>query len=169
MERQPTLQDDRIILTPLKTAEFEELLDIASDPLIWAQHPNPNRWQRGVFRTYFDGALASGGAFMIRDKAHRNAIGSTRFYDHDAEASEIKIGYTFFSRNQWGNGTNQRVKKLMLDHAFQYVRQVIFHVGAQNMRSRIAMQRLGAERIREEDVAYFGEPAKRNAVFRIRR
>jgi hypothetical protein len=61
MKRQPTLQDDQVILSPLKTAEFEELLAIASDPLIWAQHPNPNRWQREVFRTYFDGALASGG------------------------------------------------------------------------------------------------------------
>lgn len=104
---------------------------------------------------------------MIRNMAHGNAIGSTRFYDHDPEASEIKIGYTFFSRDQWGTGTNQRVKRLMLDHAFRDVKHVIFHVGAQNMRSRIAMQRLGAELIREEDVAYFGEPPKRNVVFRI--
>ena len=167
MNRQPILQDDSVTLMPLRADEFEELLAVASDPLIWAQHPNPDRCKREIFRTYFDGALASGGAFMIRDKAHRNAIGSTRFYDHDAEASEIKIGYTFFSRDQWGSGTNQRVKKLMLDHAFQYVRQVIFHVGAQNMRSRIAMQRLGAELIGEEEVAYFGEQPKRNVVFKI--
>ena len=167
MNRQPILQDDSVILTPLRPDEFEELLAVASDPLIWAQHPNPDRWKREIFRTYFDGALASGGAFMIRNKAHGNAIGSTRFYDHDAEASEIKIGYTFFSRDQWGSGTNQRVKRLMLDHAFQYVRQVIFHVGAQNMRSRIAMQRLGAELIGEEEVAYFGEQPKTNVVFRI--
>jgi RimJ/RimL family protein N-acetyltransferase len=167
MKRQPTLQDDQVILSPLKTAEFEELLAIASDPLIWAQHPNPNRWQREVFRTYFDGALASGGAFMIRSKAHGNAIGSTRFYDHDAQASEIKIGYTFFSRNQWGSGTNQRVKRLMLDYAFQHVKHVIFQVGIQNIRSRIAMQRLGAQLIGEEEVAYFGEPPKKNVIFRI--
>jgi hypothetical protein len=47
------------------------------------------------------------------------------------------------------------------------VQHVIFHVGAQNLRSRIAMQRLGAELIREEDVAYFGESPRRNVVFRI--
>lgn len=69
------------------------MLAVSSDPLIWAQHPNPDRWQREVFRTFFDGALASGGAFMIRSKARGNAIGSSRFYDHDAAASEIKIGY----------------------------------------------------------------------------
>ena len=104
---------------------------------------------------------------MIRDKAHGSAIGSTRFYDHNPETNEIKIGYTFFSRDQWGSGTNQRVKKLLLDHAFQYVKQVIFHVGAQNLRSRIAMQRLGAEIIGEEEVTYFGELPKTNVVFRI--
>jgi len=167
MDCQPILQDDSVILTPLRSEEFEELLSVSCDPLIWAQHPNPDRWQREVFRTYFDGALVSGGAFMIRNKANGTAIGSTRFYDHDAAASEIKIGYTFFSREYWGRGTNQRVKRLMLEHAFKYVKQVIFHVGANNMRSRIAMERLGAQLIGEEDVAYFGEPPKKNVVFRI--
>jgi len=167
MNRQPILQDDHVILTPLKAQEFEELLTVSSDPLIWAQHPNPDRWQREVFRTYFDGAMASGGAFMIRTKAHGTAVGSTRFYDHEPEASEVKIGYTFFARDQWGRGTNQRVKRLMLDHAFQHVKQVIFHVGAYNLRSRIAMERLGAELIGELDVAYFGEPSNKNVVFRI--
>lgn len=167
MDRQPILQDDSVILTPLRSDEFEELLSVSSDPLIWAQHPNPDRWKREVFRTYFDGAMASDGAFMIRDKANGKAIGSTRFYDHDADASEIKIGYTFFSRDQWGRGTNPRVKRLMLDYAFQHVKQVIFHVGADNLRSRIAMQRLGAQLIGELEVAYFGEPPKKNVVFRI--
>ena len=167
MNRQPVLQDDRVILAPLKPDEFEELLTVASDPLIWAQHPNPDRWRRDVFHTYFDGALASGSAFIIRDKSTAKAIGSTRFYDHDPKASEVKIGYTFFSRDQWGSGANQRVKRLMLDHAFHHVQHVIFHVGVNNQRSRIAMQRLGAELIGEVDVAYFGEPPKRNVIFRI--
>lgn len=167
MNLQPTLQDDKVILKPLQPEEFEELLAVSSDPLIWEQHPNPDRWKREVFRTYFDGALASGGAFMIREKASGKAIGCTRFYDHDPEASEVKIGYTFFSRDQWGKGTNHRVKRLMLEHAFKYVKHVIFHVGAKNMRSRIAMERLGAELIGEQEVAYFGEPPKTNVVYRI--
>ena len=167
MDRQPVLQDDQVILAPLRPDEFEELLAVASDPLIWEQHPNPDRWRRDVFRTYFDGALASGGAFIIREKSTGKAIGSTRFYDHDPDANEVKIGYTFFSRDQWGNGTNQRVKRLMLDHALHDVRHVIFHVGAQNIRSQIAMSRLGAERIGEIDVAYYGEAPKTNVIFRI--
>jgi len=167
MNRQPVLQDKDVILTPLRPEEFEELLAVANDPLIWEQHPNPDRWKRDVFQTYFDGALASGGAFMIRDKTSGKAIGCTRFYDHDPLFSEVKIGYTFFSRDRWGTGTNHRVKRLMMDHAFQFVNNVIFHVGAQNLRSRIAMERLGAELIGEQEVAYFGEPPKMNVVYRI--
>lgn len=104
---------------------------------------------------------------MTRGTTNGKAIGSTRFYDHNANASEIKIGYTFFSRDQWGSGANQRVKRLMLNYAFQHVKQVVFHVGIQNLRSRIAMERLGAELVGEEEVAYFGEPPKKNIVFRI--
>lgn len=167
MNLQPVLQDENVILTPLRPEEFGELHAVANDPLIWEQHPNPDRWKHEVFRTYFDGALASGGAFMIREKETGKAIGCTRFYDLDPEKSEVKIGYTFFSRDRWGNGTNHRVKRLMLEHAFKEVKHVIFHVGAQNTRSRIAMERLGAELIGEQEVAYFGEPPKTNVVYRM--
>jgi RimJ/RimL family protein N-acetyltransferase len=57
----------------------------------------------------------------------------------------------------------------MLQHAFQYADSVIFHVGAQNQRSRRAMEKLGAEFQGEEDVAYYGEATKRNVVYRIRK
>jgi RimJ/RimL family protein N-acetyltransferase len=167
MNLQPVLQDESITLTPLLPEAFEELLAVAGDPLIWEQHPNPDRWKPEVFRTYFDGALASGGAFMIRNNATGKAIGCSRFYDHDPDASEVKIGYTFFSRDQWGTGTNHRVKRLMMEHAFHFVKNIIFHVGANNFRSRIAMERLGAELIGEQDVAYFGEQPKKNVIYRI--
>ena len=51
-------------------------------------------------------------------------------------------------------------KLLMLDHALQFVDRVIFHVGSQNIRSRKAMEKLGAVTIREVEVAYFGEATK---------
>jgi RimJ/RimL family protein N-acetyltransferase len=166
---QPRLSNDAVSLEPLQQGHFEELYAVASDPLIWEQHPNPDRYKRDVFQTYFEGAMASGGAFMIRDAHTGKAIGSTRFYDHVPEKSEIKIGYTFFSRDCWGKNVNPQVKKLMLDHAFRYVDNVIFHVGALNKRSRIAMERLGAEFVGEEEVAYFGEAPKVNVVYKIRK
>ena len=39
MNRQPILQDDSVILTPLRQDEFEELLAVSSDPLIGRNTP----------------------------------------------------------------------------------------------------------------------------------
>jgi RimJ/RimL family protein N-acetyltransferase len=163
---QPLLRNDEVCLEPLRQEHFEELYAVASDPLIWEQHPNPDRYQRAVFGNYFKGAMESNGAFLIRE-ASGQVIGSSRFYDHDPDRSEIKIGYTFFRRASWGKGHNQAVKKLMLDHAFTFVDNVIFHVGENNLRSRIAMERLGAHMIGKEEVAYYGESPKVNCVFHI--
>jgi RimJ/RimL family protein N-acetyltransferase len=164
-----TLQNDLVVLQPLAAEDFERLLAVASDPLIWEQHPNPDRYKREVFATYFQGAIESGGALLISDAATGEVIGCSRFYDYESGQQEVKIGYTFFARRCWGKGYNAAAKQLMLQHAFQYADSVIFHVGAQNRRSRRAMEKLGAEFLGEEDVAYYGEATKRNVVYRIRK
>jgi RimJ/RimL family protein N-acetyltransferase len=97
------------------------------------------------------------------------ALGSTRLYDYNRPHDEIKIGYTFFSRDCWGKGINKEVKTLLLNYAFIYVEKVIFHVGAQNIRSQIAMEKLGAKKIAEEMVAYYSEPDRLNYVYEMRR
>lgn len=156
-----------VSLSPLRESDFEMLYAVASDPLIWAQHPNPDRYKEDVFRNYFKGAMESGGAFIINDSKSGEVMGCSRFYDHSEEKRSIMIGYTFFSRKVWGQGHNAATKKLMLDHAFRFVDQVLFHVGEHNLRSRRAMEKLGAELIGMEEVAYFGESVKLNAVYRI--
>ena len=83
------------------------------------------------------------------------------------ELKEIKIGYTFISRAYWGKKINPQVKKLLLDYAFQYVDHVIFHVGALNIRSQKAMERLGAKKMGEEEVTYYGEKPMVNFVYEI--
>ena len=164
---QPQLESDYIILTPLQEDDFEELYNAASDPAIWEQHPNKDRWKRATFKNFFEGAIKSGGAFKIIDKHTSEVIGSTRFYDYDEARKSILIGYTFFKVSHWGKGFNREVKKLMLDYIFQFVSQVDFHIGAENHRSLISIGRIGAIKIGEQEVAYFGEEPKLNAVFRI--
>lgn len=167
MDLQPTLQNELAILYPLREADFESLYAVAADPEIWEQHPNKDRWKKEVFQTFFTGACKSGGAFKIVEPATGRVMGSTRFYDYDSDADSMLIGYTFYGRQYWGAGVNRAVKKLMLDYIFQYVSQVFFHVGASNVRSQIAMERLGAIKIDEQEVAYFGEAPKMNFVYQI--
>ena len=164
---QPNLETDSIILSPLIEDDFEELYKTASDPAIWEQHPNKDRWKRTDFRNFFEGALKSGGAFKIIDRATSEIIGSTRFYDYDEQQKSILIGYTFFKVSHWGRGFNREVKELMLQYIFQFVSQVDFHIGADNTRSLISIGRIGAKKIGEKEVTYFGEDSKMNAVFRI--
>lgn len=164
---QPVLENDALRVLPLRAGDFADLYAVAADPAVWAQHPNPDRWQRPAFATFFEGALHSRGAFKVVDKATGATLGSTRFYDHDARDHSVLIGYTFYGTRSWGTGINQAVKALLLDYAFQFVDAVRFHVGARNLRSQIAIQRLGAAKVAERDVAYYGEPPARNVVYEI--
>ena len=165
---QPTnLKNDLVWLEPLKQEHFEELYLVASDPLIWEQHPNPDRYKLDAFTNYFKGAMESGGAFIIRDTLSGKALGSSRYCAYDAANKEIQIGYTFFSRVCWGKSINKAVKKLMLTHAFNDVDKVAFYVGANNIRSQKAMEAIGGIKVREEVVAYFGEPDRLNFRYEI--
>lgn len=167
LNTQPYLENETARLLPLAAADFEALYAVASDPQIWAQHPNKNRWQREVFRNFFTGALQSNGAFKVLDKRSGKLAGSTRIYDYNPKDSSILIGYTFYGVEYWGTGLNRSVKALLLDYLFAFVSKVDFHIGAENIRSQIAIGRLGAQKIAELEVAYFGEPAKLNYVYRI--
>lgn len=166
---QPTLENNQVILAPLQEDDFEALYAVAANPDVWAQHPSRDRYKREVFQNFFDGALKSGGAYKIIDKASGKIAGSTRFYDYDAANDTILIGYTFYGTAYWGKGFNPGVKALMLDYIFQFVSQVYFNIGAGNIRSQIAIGRLGAEKITEQEIAYFGEASNKNFVYRISR
>ncbi len=164
---QPVLENQQYQLVPLQQGDFEALYEVASDPEVWKQHPNRDRFRREVFQTFFQGALKSGGAFTIVEKTTGEILGSTRFYDYDEQSNSIFIGYTFYGTKSWGRKINPQIKKLMLDYIFQFVGTVYFHVGKNNLRSRTAMERLGAENIGEHEVAYFGEPSRINILYRI--
>lgn len=169
MNLQPTLENENLILIPLQETDFEELFAVAADPLVWEQHPNKERYKREVFSVYFDGAIESKGAFMIKNKLTNETMGSTRFYDYKPENKSVLIGYTFYGRAFWGSGFNPPVKKLLLDYAFQFVDVVYFQVGAANIRSQKAMEKLGGIKHKEIEVAYFGEPEKLNFEYKIER
>ena len=169
LNTQAVLEDDLVKLQPLQAQDFETLYHIACDPEIWKQHPNKNRYERDVFKNFFEGAIISEGAYLIIDKTDGKPAGSTRFYGYDEDENSIFIGYTFYGVEFWGKGLNTHAKTLMLNHIFQYVDLVKFHVGKDNQRSRRAMEKLGAEFKGEIVVAYHGEPDRENVEYWIRK
>lgn len=168
LDLQPlNLKNELISLHPLVFSDFDRLFNVASDPEVWAQHPNKNRYQREIFQNFFQGAIESGGAFLLCDAISGEPIGSSRFYDYNSEDNSLLIGYTFLATHCWGKGYNTALKTLMLNHAFQSVDRVLFHVGSANTRSQKAMNKLGANKTGEIEVAYFGEAIKLNFIYEI--
>jgi RimJ/RimL family protein N-acetyltransferase len=144
---QPVLEGKLLRLRPLQPEDWDDLYAVASDPLIWEQHPIKDRYTEEVFKAFFRDALASGGALIATDSKTGKVIGSSRFDGYDKEKGEIEIGWTFLSRSHWGGLYNQEMKQLMLGHAFRFVKSVIFLVGPENLRSQRAVEKIGAVRV----------------------
>jgi len=143
---QPTLTGQRLELRPLRPTDFQDLYNVASDPLIWELHPASDRYKPDVFRRFFDAALKSKGALAAVDLESSQIIGSSRFHGYNADRSEVEIGWTYLARSHWGGVYNREMKDLMLTHAFGFVRSVIFVVGPENWRSQRAVEKIGAVR-----------------------
>jgi len=135
---QPTLENDLLMLRPLKKGDFEDLYNVASDPFIWDQHPDKNRCQHDVFTVFFNEAVKTKGAFVVIDKKTNEVIGSTRFCSVKETSNAIEIGWTFLGRQYWGGYYNTSMKNLMMDYAFNFVENIIFHI----MNTTFALKKL---------------------------
>ena len=164
---QPVLTGTLVELRPLRAEDFEDLYAVASDPAIWEQHPNNDRYKVGVFREFFDGAMASGGGFVVIERATGRIIGSSRYHDYDEQRSAIEIGWTFLARAYWGGAYNGEMKRLMLDHAFGFCDRVVFTVGENNIRSQKAVKKIGGLLIGTEDRPGLDGTVRCNLVFAI--
>ena len=160
LDRQPVLEGEYVTLRPLRPEDWEALFAVASDPLIWEQHPAHDRWQEPVFRAFFADALANKGALVALDTATGAVIGSSRFQGlEETDGGSVEIGWTFLARSHWGGRWNHEMKRLMLAHALASVAEVRFLVGETNTRSRRALENIGAQLTdrREERIMAGGE------------
>ena len=156
-ELQPTLIGELVELRPLRADDHPALYAVACDPLIWEQHPAKSRAEVEGFRIFFNEAMASGGALLAVDRNTRQVIGTSRFYGYDEARSEVEIGWTFLARSCWGGRYNGEMKRLMLQHAFRFVRNVVFLIAPENLRSQRAIEKIGAVRIGSRGRDSWGE------------
>jgi RimJ/RimL family protein N-acetyltransferase len=164
---QPTLKGNLIELRPLKREDFDALFAAASDPLIWEQHPEDDRYKKEVFQRFFDGAIDSKGAFAIVERKSGRTIGSSRYCNLNPVESEVEVGWTFLERPFWGGSYNRELKSLMLDHAFRFVDRVLFVVGEKNLRSQRALQKIGARFLKKAQLPAHDGAMTPNLVFVI--
>ena len=169
VDLQPHLVGELIEVRPMAADDWESLFAVASDPLIWEQHPARDRYREDVFREFFREALETGSAFVVIDRKTGEMIGSSRYFGFDPEQSVVEIGWTFLARAYWGGNYNGELKRLMLHHAFRFVERVVFVIGVTNFRSQKAVEKIGGVRVGRRDKPDARGEIVENFVYEINR
>jgi RimJ/RimL family protein N-acetyltransferase len=146
-DAQPTLVGDLVELRPLEEGDFADLYAVASDPLIWEQHPVRDRWTRQEFAAFFRESLDSRSALLAIDVQSGAVIGSSRFHGYREDRREVEIGWTFLARSHWGGTFNGEMKRMMLEYAHRFVDRVVLLVTPSNLRSQRAVEKIGGVRV----------------------
>lgn len=144
------LENRRVRLRPLETADFEALKAVAFDPEIWRY--TLTRGDDAVsLAAYLAAALHDRQAgrrypFAIVDRITGELAGSTSYYNVSPEDQRLSIGYTWLGTKFQRSGLNRAAKHLLLSHAFGELQceRVELETDARNLPSQQAMRRMGA-------------------------
>lgn len=144
------LEDDRVMLRPLRPDDFEHLRHFAIlEPEIWIYSMVPAN-SESAMRHYIDTAMQAREAlreypFIVFDKANSQYAGSTRLYDIQLAQKTTHLGYTWYGKEYQGSGLNKHCKFLLLQFAFEQIDmlRVEFRADNENKRSIAAMKSIG--------------------------
>ena len=144
------LEDDRVLLRPLKETDLDFFLPYALDePDTWKYSYISARGDDGMknyVKAALDGrALGKEYPFIVYDKATQSYAGSTRLYDLQPAFQSMQLGYTWYGEKFRGTGLNKHCKFLLLQFAFEKMNalRVEFRADARNERSIAAMKSIG--------------------------
>lgn len=165
----PTLQNEIVKLEPLTLENYKNLYAISSERDLLQYSPSDISTFQAL-TTYVQHALEQckkdlAVPFIIYDLRTQRYAGSTRFMNIDWHNKVLHIGATWIGREFQGTGLNTSMKKLMINYAFQKMEfeKVEFRVDQRNIRSRKAVEKLGAqlEGVLRQNV-YLNDGHKRN-------
>jgi len=168
MDLQPILENELVRIRPLDSSDLESLYEVAKDPKIWEQHPC-KRYLRTEFEKFFTESIESNGALAILDETTNRMIGSSRFKKVDGFPNGVEIGWTFLDRKYWGGKYNKVIKKLMIEHAFNFVENIMFYVDKSNVRSQKAVRKIGGQKIVESEYEKLPRTNPYNLTFVIKK
>lgn len=146
----PTLENERVKLTLLDLSNYKHLTTIAQEPNLVQYSPSKidtpedlkDYVQQAVDGYYHKTAIP----FIVFDKQTNTYAGCTRFGFINWHNKVLHIGWTWIGKAFQGTGLNKHMKFLMLQYAFEVLDfdKVEFRVDERNMRSRKAVEKLGA-------------------------
>src|SRR6185312_2457119 len=133
------LEDERVLLRPLKETDLEFLLPFAlGEPDTWKYSYISPHGEEGM-KSYIKATLEAKAAgkeypFIVYDKQSQSYAGSTRFYDIQPVLQTLQLGYTWYGERFRGTGLNKHCKFLLLRLAFETLNaeRVEFRADARN-------------------------------------
>jgi RimJ/RimL family protein N-acetyltransferase len=166
------LENEHVVLRPVRAEDRESLRAIAMDPEIW-RYFVVRIENDADFDAFFDGGLADADAglrvvYHITDKRSGRAAGSMSFCNMAEKDGRLEIGWSWLGRDFRGKGVNRWAKFLMLQHAFERMgaERVEFKTDALNIQARHGLRNIGA---REEGTLRSFNPMpdgrRRDAVY----
>ena len=142
-----TLAANQVRLEPLALQHEAGLRQAVQDGELWkllfTSAPAPDQVAQ-----YIQAALNTRMAFAVVDETTSEVVGTTAFYQPDADIRRVYIGYTWYRQSAWRTRINSTCKYLLLSHAFETLdcRVVCWQTDILNTRSQAAIERLGAKK-----------------------
>ena len=142
-----TLAANQVRLEPLALQHEAGLRQAVQDGELWkllfTSAPAPDQVAQ-----YIQAALNTRMAFAVVDETTGEIVGTTAFYQPDADIRRVYIGYTWYRQSAWRTRINTTCKYLLLSHAFDTLgcRVVCWETDSLNTRSQAAIERLGAKK-----------------------
>lgn len=151
MEIVPTvLTGERVKLVPMEIDHIDGLFAAAQDPRIWdymfAKVETVDDMKRIVKEALSAKEIGLEFPFTVIDRTTDQIVGSTRFLNIATAHRRLEIGWTWYHPSVWRTRVNTECKYLLLRHCFETLGafRVEFKTDARNVRSRRAIERLGA-------------------------
>lgn len=145
------LENDQVKLECLAPKHLEFLLPIAmNEPHLLTFSPSAFGSENAL-KQYIASALqakkeGTRAPFVIFDKLRRKYVGSTSYGNISTYHQRLEIGWTWITKEVQGTGLNAACKSLLLNYAFNELamERVEFRIDERNIRSRKAVEKLGA-------------------------
>ena len=146
----PHLENDHVKLILLDLSNYKQLSEIASQKDLLHYSPSDISTLENL-KSYVQSAVddyyhSIGIPFIIYDKTKNAFAGSTRFGLINLKNKVLHIGWTWIGKEFQGTALNKNIKFLMLQYAFETLQfeKVEFRIDERNIRSRKAVEKLGA-------------------------
>ncbi|EAY4774543.1 GNAT family N-acetyltransferase [Salmonella enterica] len=167
-----TLENEHVILRPVREDDRESVRALARDSHIWRYFvfrvSSDDEFEAFFNAMLGDQATGARAVFIVVDKASGQIAGSMSFGNMVEKEARLEIGWSWLGEVFRGKGINRWAKYLLMRHAFEELCaiRVEFKTDVLNLQARAGLRNIGAK---EEGVLrsfnFMPDGRRRDAIF----